>query len=125
MKCMMDVEYGLEGLVSTRCDVYSYGIMLMETFTRIKPSDEKFCGDLSLKHWVNDSLPDSIIQVIDANLVRSEDADLNVKVQCVSSIMELALKCSAEPPKERISMREVIAALQKIKLQFLAKCKRP
>ncbi|KAG8367032.1 hypothetical protein BUALT_Bualt16G0030200 [Buddleja alternifolia] len=30
----MAPEYGLEGSVSTRCDCYSYGIMVMETFTR-------------------------------------------------------------------------------------------
>ncbi|KAL8507859.1 hypothetical protein ACS0TY_018415 [Phlomoides rotata] len=41
-------EYGLEGLVSTRCDVYSYGVMLMETFTRKRPNDDMFGGDLSL-----------------------------------------------------------------------------
>ncbi|KAL8499033.1 hypothetical protein ACS0TY_022118 [Phlomoides rotata] len=41
-------EYGLEGIVSTRCDVYSYGVMVMETFTRKRPSD-MFGGDLSLK----------------------------------------------------------------------------
>ncbi|PHT82998.1 hypothetical protein T459_11441 [Capsicum annuum] len=40
-------EYGQDGLVSTKCDVYSYGIMLLKTFTRRKPSG--FQGDLSLK----------------------------------------------------------------------------
>ncbi|XP_057799511.1 receptor kinase-like protein Xa21 [Salvia miltiorrhiza] len=49
-------EYGLEGLVSTRCDVYSYGVMLIETFTRKRPSDDMFCGDMSLKRWVELSL---------------------------------------------------------------------
>ncbi|KAM3393903.1 hypothetical protein P3S68_002904 [Capsicum galapagoense] len=44
-------QYGRDGLVSTKCDVYSYGIMLLETFTRRKPNE--FEGDLSLKQWVS------------------------------------------------------------------------
>ncbi|KAK2972162.1 hypothetical protein RJ640_029200 [Escallonia rubra] len=38
------IEYGLGGSVSTSCDVYSYEIMLMETFTGKKPTDEMFEG---------------------------------------------------------------------------------
>ncbi|KAM3306615.1 hypothetical protein P3S67_013485 [Capsicum chacoense] len=49
-------EYGQDGLVSTKCDVYSCGIMLLETFTLRKPND--FEGDLSLKQWVSHSLPE-------------------------------------------------------------------
>ncbi|XP_059632073.1 receptor kinase-like protein Xa21 [Cornus florida] len=115
-------EYGLEGLVSTRCDVYSYGIMLMETFTRRKPIDDLFVEDLSLKGWVNQSLPDAIIQVVDSNLLRPEEEHYTAKVKCVSSIMELALNCSAESPQERINMKDALVALKKIKLQFIKNC---
>ncbi|KAL7211355.1 hypothetical protein ACSBR2_014269 [Camellia fascicularis] len=67
-------EYGLEGLVSTKCDVYSYCIMLMETFTRTKSTDARFNGGLSLKCWVVDALHNAIVQVLDANLLRCKGA---------------------------------------------------
>ncbi|XP_059654892.1 probable LRR receptor-like serine/threonine-protein kinase At3g47570 [Cornus florida] len=113
-------EYGIEGLVSTRCDVYSYGIMLMETFTRRKPTDELFAGELTLWGWVKESLPNAAIQVIDSNLLRPKEEDFTTKVQCASYIMELALNCSSESPQERMRMGDVLAALKKIRLWFLA-----
>ncbi|KAF3646730.1 putative LRR receptor-like serine/threonine-protein kinase-like, partial [Capsicum annuum] len=67
-------EYGLEGLVSTKCDVYSYGVMLLETFTKRKPNE--FEGDLSLKQWVSHSLPDAVMEVVDANLLTSTATNL-------------------------------------------------
>ncbi|XP_059653942.1 putative receptor-like protein kinase At3g47110 [Cornus florida] len=96
--------------------------MLMETFTRRKPTDDLFVGDLSLKGWVNQSLPDAIIQVVDSNLLRPEEEHYTAKVQCVSSVMELALYCSAESPQERINMKDALVALKKIKLQFIKNC---
>ncbi|XP_057483878.1 probable LRR receptor-like serine/threonine-protein kinase At3g47570 [Actinidia eriantha] len=118
----MAPEYGSEGLVSTKCDVYSFGIMLMETFTRTSPTDAKFTGDFSLKRWVEESLPNKIIQVVDTNLLRPKEEDYSVKVQCVSSIMELALNCSTVSPEERINMKDVLASLKKIRLAFLMNC---
>ncbi|KAG8365548.1 hypothetical protein BUALT_Bualt18G0116500 [Buddleja alternifolia] len=112
----MAPEYGLEGLVSTRCDVYSYGIMLIETFTRKRPSDDMFGQDFNLRTWVERSLPN---QVIDANLMHCEKEDFDKNMQCVSSILELALKCSAECSRDRINMKEALVELQKIKRQFL------
>ncbi|KAM3306793.1 hypothetical protein P3S67_013664 [Capsicum chacoense] len=111
-------EYGQDGLVSTKCDVYSYGIMLLETFTRRKPSE--FEGDLSLKHWVSYSLPDSVMDVADSNLVSPMDNHLNKKLDCVTSIMKVALDCCAESPARRTNMKDVVGMLQKIRIQLLA-----
>ncbi|XP_027173219.1 probable LRR receptor-like serine/threonine-protein kinase At3g47570 [Coffea eugenioides] len=89
----------------------------MEIFSRMRPSDETFSGDLSLKSWVEDSLPDAL-QVVDANLIRPEDEHFTDKLKCVTLIMKLALNCCTECPRERISMKDVLAELIKIKHQF-------
>ncbi|XP_019157341.1 PREDICTED: probable LRR receptor-like serine/threonine-protein kinase At3g47570 [Ipomoea nil] len=111
-------EYGSEGIVSTKCDVYSYGILLMETFTRTKPTNEIFSENLSLKIWVKDSIPNRVIDIIDVNLLAQDEEPSSGKVKCLSSIMELALRCCSESPAERICMKEVVAGLQKLKRQL-------
>ncbi|XP_055828273.1 probable LRR receptor-like serine/threonine-protein kinase At3g47570 isoform X2 [Solanum dulcamara] len=111
-------EYGLDGLVSVKCDVYSYGIMLLETFTRRKPNE--FEGDLSLKQWVSYSLFDeAVMDVVDANLVTPMDNQLQKELDVVTSIMKVALDCCAESPAGRTNMKNVVGMLQKIKMQLL------
>ncbi|CAA2965513.1 Serine threonine kinase [Olea europaea subsp. europaea] len=112
-------EYGLEGSVSIKCDIYSYGIMLMELFTRVKPSDEKISGEFSLRSWINDSMPNAITQIIDSNLFVPEELNTK-KLKCLSSVMELALNCSMESASERVNIKEVVAALKNIRFQLLA-----
>ncbi|XP_031118122.1 probable LRR receptor-like serine/threonine-protein kinase At3g47570 [Ipomoea triloba] len=115
----MAPEYGSTGMVSTQCDTYSFGIMIMETFSNKKPTDESFNEYMSLRSWISDSLPNQILQVVDPNLLRVEDRDFTAKLQCVSSILELALQCAMESPEMRLNMKDVVARLNKIKLQFL------
>ncbi|CAL5346286.1 unnamed protein product [Camellia sinensis] len=118
-------KFGLEGLVSTNCDVYSYEILLMETFTRVKPTDEMFIEDMTMKRWMMESLPNSISHVIDANLLKPEKEPLTaIVVQSVSSIMELALSCCVQSPEERINMKDVLTTLKKVRLLYLANCER-
>ncbi|KAJ7947114.1 Leucine-rich repeat receptor-like protein kinase family protein [Quillaja saponaria] len=104
-------EYGLEGNVSRRGDVYSYGILLLETFIRKKPCDEIFLGELSLKTWVKVSCPHSIINVVDNYLVREEEENLDIKKDCLLSIIELASECSASSPEERSDIKDVLVHL--------------
>ncbi|XP_047259624.1 receptor kinase-like protein Xa21 [Capsicum annuum] len=109
-------EYGLDGLVSTKCDVYSYGVMLLETFTRRKPNE--FEGDLSLKQWVSYSFPEAVMDIVDINLVTPQGYQKELDV--VASIMKIALDCCAESPARRTNMKDVVGMLQKMKIQLLA-----
>ncbi|KAK4368306.1 hypothetical protein RND71_012098 [Anisodus tanguticus] len=112
-------EYGQDGIVSTSCDIYSFGILMMETFTRRRPSDEIFSGDLSIRRWVSDSFPSGIHKVVDANLVQLGDEQTDAKIQCLLSIMELALSCTLVTPDARISMDDALSTLKRIRLQFV------
>ncbi|KAM3306486.1 hypothetical protein P3S67_013356 [Capsicum chacoense] len=94
--CLVKIRYGLEGLVSTKCDVYSYVVMLLETFIRRKPNE--FEGDLSLAQWVSYSLPDAVMNVVDANLAIPMGKGLQKELDVVASIMKVALDCCAESP---------------------------
>ncbi|KAH9722986.1 protein kinase domain-containing protein [Citrus sinensis] len=114
----MAPEYGSEGIVSAKCDVYSYGVLLMETFTRKRPTDEMFTGEMSLRRWVKESLPHGLTEVVDANLVREEQA-FSAKMDCILSIMDLALDCCIESPDMRINVTDAAAKLKKIKVKFL------
>ena len=77
--------------MSTRGDIYSYGIMLLEMLTRKKPTDDMFVGELNLRQWVKASIPYKIMEVIDGNLLRTEQGD-------VLAIMELGFECSRDLP---------------------------
>ncbi|CAN4105620.1 unnamed protein product [Withania somnifera] len=93
-------EYGTIGLVSRRCGMYSYGAILMVTFTRKRPYDEMFQENLNMRSWVCNSLPDSPDDIIDDTLLELEDIAFEEKLRCVSSILELSSNCTAESPGE-------------------------
>ncbi|CAI9759095.1 unnamed protein product [Fraxinus pennsylvanica] len=118
----MSPEYGIEGIVSTSSNVYSYGILLLEMYTRKKPTDAMFGEEMILKSWVSHSLAENTItEVVDNNLLGKEDENFSRKEQCVSSILALAIECLHNIPRERINMREVVTRLRKIKATFLAR----
>lgn len=112
------VEYGMEGIVSTRGDVYSFGILLLETFTRKKPTDEMFCGDVSLRSWIIlEAAQHSIFEVVDMNLI---DEYLYTKKESLASLFNLAMDCTSDSSSRRINMEETVVRLCKIQKTFLA-----
>ncbi|WCJ30079.1 Receptor kinase-like protein Xa21 [Euphorbia peplus] len=114
----MAPEYGSEGLVSVKGDMYSFGILLMETFTRKRPTDEIFNEEMSIKQWIEYLLPSGVAELADPNLISVNEQHYEAKTDCISSIMDLALKCCVDVPEERISSKEAASALNKIKVKL-------
>ncbi|GAU48579.1 hypothetical protein TSUD_369490 [Trifolium subterraneum] len=112
-------EYGSSGIVSVKGDVYSYGIMLMEIFTGKKPTDDMFVAELNLITWISGSLPNSIIKVLDSNLVQQNGEQIDDLLTCMSSIFALAMNCCKDSPEARMNMVDVTASLIKIKTSVL------
>ncbi|KAG6729637.1 hypothetical protein I3842_01G039300 [Carya illinoinensis] len=112
-------EYGFEGKVSIKTDVYSYGITLLEMITRKKPTDDMFIGGFTLRQLVNASIPDRMMEVVDEGLLRIEDGRDTIALQSIlSSIMDLGLRCSEELPDTRMDIKDVLVKLNKIKSTF-------
>ncbi|KAM3338573.1 hypothetical protein P3S68_030659 [Capsicum galapagoense] len=113
-------EYGSDGIVSTSGDVYSYGIMLMEVLTKRRPTDEEICNEnLDLRKWITQSFSGSMLEVVDANLFPEEEQITSKSEICIVSMVELALDCTMEIPESRITIKDVVKRLNKIKNTFL------
>ncbi|MBA0881767.1 hypothetical protein Goshw_022071, partial [Gossypium schwendimanii] len=119
MEVMSYTEYGMEGIVSTKGDVYSFGILLMEIITRKKPTDEMFAGERSLKSWVIELISFLLNQVVGPKLLNNIGREhLKVK-NCALSILQIGLECCVELPNERLHMKEIVTKLKKIKVKLL------
>ncbi|KAK9081976.1 hypothetical protein Syun_030958 [Stephania yunnanensis] len=113
-------------------DMYSYGVLLLEMFTRKRQTDEVFQDGLDLHQLCKIGLHKRVMKIIDSHMIELKlegnepHQDIQVidtecrrgmceesgKVgECISSIVKVGVGCSMSSPIERMNIKDVLKEL--------------
>ncbi|XP_020424527.1 putative receptor-like protein kinase At3g47110 [Prunus persica] len=140
-------EYGMGSQVSIMGDIYSYGILLLEMFTGKRPTDDMFKDGLSIHQFTAMALPDHAMDIVEPSLLletddeEDEEHDEEYKndiqerpirkykdpgtdkvkrlEECVASVMQIGISCSAISPTERMLMNVVVNKMNAVRGSYL------
>lgn len=95
------------------CDVYSYGIVLLEIVTRRSPTNDIFDEGQTLSKWVQSQMQsgDKFHEMFILLCMDTQDYS-NAEREQVNLLLNVAMLCIKEHPNERPTMKEVIEHLE-------------
>ncbi|CAL5088291.1 unnamed protein product [Urochloa decumbens] len=112
-------EYGYGSNPTTKGDVYSFGVLVLEMVTRRRPTDDMFEAGLSLNKWVKMHYHGRADAVVDPALVRMvRDQTPEVRRMsdvAISELLELGILCTQEQASARPTMMDAADDLDRLK----------
>ncbi|TKY56854.1 LRR receptor serine/threonine-protein kinase [Spatholobus suberectus] len=117
---VVGTEYGTGAQVSPKGDIYSYGILLLEMLTGMKPTDNMFGEGRSLHKCCQMAISKGITEIVDSRLLvpitkeGTRVMESNI-MECLVSFAKIGIACSAEKPIQRMGIKDVIVELHVIK----------
>ncbi|XVF17110.1 hypothetical protein REPUB_Repub10bG0090400 [Reevesia pubescens] len=103
-------EYYQSFRCSTKGDVYSYGVVLLELLTGKRPTDSADFGDNNLVGWVKQHAKLRISDVFDPEIMK-EDPSLEIELL---QHLKVACACLDDRPWKRPTMIQVMAMFKEI-----------
>ncbi|KAJ0762255.1 putative protein kinase RLK-Pelle-LRR-XII-1 family [Helianthus annuus] len=108
-------EFAYMRKVTTKVDVFSFGVIIMEFITRKRPTEltEDDGIQITLPQLIEQALSkgtNELIEVVDPDLA----SDFDTKQGVVEQILQLALCCTRTDPDDRPDMNEILSSLTKI-----------
>lgn len=101
--------------ISTKGDVYSFGVLLLEIITGSRPTDERFSDGTNLHGFVERAFPEKIHEIVDPVMLQHEVNATETMKTCITPLVRIGLCCSMISPRERPGMGQVCTEILKIK----------
>ncbi|KAF7851296.1 hypothetical protein BT93_L4153 [Corymbia citriodora subsp. variegata] len=126
-------EYGSGSVVSREGDVYSFGVLVLETFIGKRPTNDMFENGLNIHCFAKAALVDQVEKVIDPVLLMEyqesekgrivapdgKNKSWFINLECLVSVIEIGVACSSESPRERMDIGNALTKLQGIRKKLL------
>ncbi|CAD6259577.1 unnamed protein product [Miscanthus lutarioriparius] len=108
-------EFAYMRTVSPKADVFSFGVLMMELFTKRRPTGtiEEDGVPLTLQQYVDNAISrglDGVLDVLDPDMKVVTEGDLST----AADVLSLALSCAAFEPADRPDMDSVLSTLLKM-----------
>ncbi|KAL2513504.1 Protein kinase superfamily protein [Forsythia ovata] len=110
-KQYLEPEYARTGIVTEKCDVYMFGMILIELLTGREPYDIAHEPN-SLEEYIKEHVDKELSEILDPTiLVERGEKELDHQLQ---AFLELALRCTCNKGVDRPDVMDMAKELQRI-----------